>query len=299
MRRRLIRTDVLVGGALISAGVVLAFVLPPNEKLHGPYRRISAIIGWIYFLAWSVSFYPQVVLNYRRKTTIGLSFDFQLYNLLGFTCYSIYTSAFYWSTAVQREYEHSHNGNSNKIEPNDVAFAIHAVAITCVTIAQVIYYDHVSGHRPSRVAISAVLATTAFLAVHAVVAAILSPGASHPFHWTDWLSAVSFVKLAVTLVKYIPQAALNARRRSTQGWSIYNVLLDFTGGLLSLLQLLLDCGNTRDWSGIVGTPVKFGLGLTSMVFDVVFLTQHYVLYPSVPDIVGDKTYRKLASRSEA
>lgn len=28
---------------------------------------ISVIIGWIYFTAWSISFYPQVYLNFRRK----------------------------------------------------------------------------------------------------------------------------------------------------------------------------------------------------------------------------------------
>lgn len=28
---------------------------------------ISQVIGWIYFVAWSVSFYPQVWENFRRK----------------------------------------------------------------------------------------------------------------------------------------------------------------------------------------------------------------------------------------
>jgi hypothetical protein len=37
-------------------------------------------------------------------------------------------------------------------------------------------------------------------------------------------------------VKYIPQVVLNQRRQSTVGWSIWNVLLDFTGGTLSLVQ---------------------------------------------------------------
>jgi hypothetical protein len=34
----------------------------------------------------------------------------------------------------------------------------------------------------------------------------------------------------------------------------------------------------EDWSGIAGDPVKFGLGLVSMVFDVAFMVQHYVLF---------------------
>ena len=32
---------------------------------------------------------------------------------------------------------------------------------------------------------------------------------------------------------------MNFRRRSTVGWSIGNVLLDFTGGALSILQMFL------------------------------------------------------------
>lgn len=28
---------------------------------------INQVIGWIYFVAWSVSFYPQVIKNWRRK----------------------------------------------------------------------------------------------------------------------------------------------------------------------------------------------------------------------------------------
>ena len=32
---------------------------------------------------------------------------------------------------------------------------------------------------------------------------------------------------------------MNYQRKSTQGWSIGNVLLDFTGGAFSLLQMFL------------------------------------------------------------
>jgi cystinosin len=38
----------------------------------------------VYFCAWSISFYPQAYLNWRRKSVVGLSLDFQLLNLLGF-----------------------------------------------------------------------------------------------------------------------------------------------------------------------------------------------------------------------
>jgi cystinosin len=34
----------------------------------------------------------------------------------------------------------------------------------------------------------------------------------------------------------------------------------------------------NDWTGITGNPVKFGLGNITLVFDLIFFFQHYVLY---------------------
>ena len=47
---------------------------------------------------------------------------------------------------------------------------------------------------------------------------------------------------------------------------------------LGLLQLAR--AHSQDWTAITGNPVKFGLGFASIVFDVIFMTQHYVLYPA-------------------
>jgi len=54
---------------------------------------------------------------------------------------------------------------------------------------------------------------------------------------------LSYIKLACTLTKYIPQAVLNYRRKSTVGWSIENILMDFTGGVLSILQMFINAYN--------------------------------------------------------
>lgn len=40
-----------------------------------------------------------------------------------------------------------------------------------------------------------------------------------------------------------PQAYMNYQRQSTEGWSIGNVLLDFTGGSFSLIQMILQSYN--------------------------------------------------------
>jgi cystinosin len=95
----------------------------------------------------------------------------------------------------------------------------------------------------------------------------------------DYLYLLSYMKILVTLIKYMPQVLLNFRRKSTAGWSIWQILLDFTGGVLSDAQLFLDCWHLRDWSGVTGNLAKFFLGAVSIVFDIIFMLQHYVLYP--------------------
>ena len=60
-----------------------------------------------------------------------------------------------------------------------------------------------------------------------------------PTEW-DTLLVMGYAKAAITFVKYVPQVILNYRRKSTVGWSLANVLLDFTGGTLSLLQSVIN-----------------------------------------------------------
>ena len=90
--------------------------------------------------------------------------------------------------------------------------------------------------------------------------------------------AFGYIKLFVTVIKYMPQVWMNYKRQSTDGWSIGQILLDFSGGVLSLVQLLIDASFQPDWSGVIGNPVKLGLGNISIFFDLIFITQHYFLY---------------------
>ena len=89
---------------------------------------------------------------------------------------------------------------------------------------------------------------------------------------------MGYGKLVITTVKYMPQVWLNYKRKSTVGWSIWQILLDVIRGVLSISQLLIDSAVQGDWSGVTGNPVKFGLGNVSIMFDTIFLAQHYILY---------------------
>lgn len=232
---------------------------------------INQIIGWIYFLAWSVSFYPQAYDNWKRRSVVGLSFDFLALNLTGFFAYSVFNIGLFWVTYIKEEFLKKDPNGVNPVDANDVFFSLHALLLTLVYICQCAIYER-GGQKVSKVAIGLLVIgwTFAFVSLFVAVAQKIS--------WLDYLYYFSYIKLGVTLVKYIPQAYMNYRRQSTEGWSIGNVLLDFTGGSFSLLQMFLQAYNNDKWKFIFGDPTKFGLGVLSIFFDVVFIVQHYCLY---------------------
>lgn len=235
------------------------------------------MIGYTYFLCWSVSFYPQVISNLQRKSTQGLSPDFCALNVLGFACYTAYNVSLYFSKDLQRIYEHRHGGAKITIQTNDVAFAVHALLLSSITLMQIGYYDGFKVQRPS------ILVRHFFVGV-GILIGVIAPLCIVAFHWANWLDylyMLSYVKIIISIIKYIPQVILNYQRKSTVGWSIWNILLDFSGGALSDLQLVLDSIDAGDLvSGLTGNLAKLGLGLISIGFDVIFMWQHYVLYPA-------------------
>merc|ERR1719427_2152009 len=246
---------------------------------------ISAIIGWVYFVAWSISFYPQIIENFRRKSVIGLNFDFLSLNIVGFSVYGCFNIALFWITSIQDAYFEKNPQGVNPVQANDVFFTIHAVFACLVTIIQCKIYQR-GNQRISRICLGLLLLIFLFLA-----ASLISSFAG-ALPWLQFLYFCSYVKLGITLVKYIPQAYMNYRRKSTVGWSIGNILLDFTGGALSILQMILISYNNDDWSSIFGDPTKFGLGFFSVVFDVFFMLQHYIFYR------GNLPHETLAGSSE-
>ncbi|OZJ02769.1 hypothetical protein BZG36_03338 [Bifiguratus adelaidae] len=245
------------------------------------WQLVSAIIGWVYFLAWSISFYPQAILNYHRRSVQGLSIDFLTYNVFGFACYSAFNLSFF-SDEIQREYRDRNHGNSNLVRVNDVFFACHAFLISSFTLLQSFVYKRDPDQRLSHPA-------WLFFALASITILIdIALALTAHVQWIDLLYHLSYFKLAISVLKYVPQAYKNYQRKSTVGWSIHNILLDFTGGILSTTQLFLDSSMTGDWSGVTGNPVKFGLGLCSMTFDVLFIIQHYILYRDRHDEVLDE-----------
>ncbi|KAI9245970.1 PQ loop repeat-domain-containing protein [Sporodiniella umbellata] len=205
---------------------------------------VSDIIGWTYFSVWSISFYPQVYLNWQRKSVRGLSMDFLFYNVLGFFCYSVYTCSFYFNKEIQDEYKHRH-GDHHLVRMNDVVFAVHGFVLSFFVLLQTCIYKKHAQHISS---FAASFVWFGFIGAVLMVSAIYYGNVA----WIDLLYYTSSIKLVVDFIKYLPQVWLNCKRQSAQGLSLQYVCLDLSGAVLSIVQLLLDAYIVNDWSGIEG-----------------------------------------------
>ncbi|GLU11383.1 hypothetical protein SLE2022_281340 [Rubroshorea leprosula] len=204
------------------------------------------VLGWFAFVSWSSCFYPQVILNFRRKSVVGLNFDFALLNLTKHSAYLIYNACLYFSPAVQKQYLDKYGYN------------------------QIAIYDR-GNKKFSKISIAIVSAVWLTAAICLFVAL--------PKHSWLWLISIfNSIQVCMTAIKYTPQAVFNFARKSTKGFSIGYVLFDFTGGLTSLAQMAVQSVDQNSCVNFYGNIGKMLLSVVSISFDILFMLQHFVLY---------------------
>lgn len=100
-------------------------------------RALSWVFGWTYFLAWGISFYPQPILNFRRRSTVGATQSYQVLNVEGFALYSLSNIMLYCSKTVRNEYAARHpQAPDPTVRINDIVFAVHGLALSIITASQ-------------------------------------------------------------------------------------------------------------------------------------------------------------------
>lgn len=227
--------------APILLGLVLGLTIPSASTLPAPLDSVSHVIGWTYFTAWSISFYPQstlyknscgveryvckmtralgcvatknlptiptvlpVWLNYSRKSVSGLSLDFQLLNLLGFASYAIYNSFLYWSPLIRLQYQRAHDGYLPAVHMNDVFFAIHAAVLTAVTLLQSLVYpqDRHPPHRLTLASVGAALLGMVGYAAFLALAPHIDPSCTNECSPDAWFTWLNLL-YAFSMVKLV------------------------------------------------------------------------------------------------
>ena len=92
------------------------------------------------------------------------------------------------------------------------------------------------------------------------------------------MSALGYGKLVITLIKYTPPAYWNYKRKSTKGWSIFQILLDLMGGVFSFASGGLSVENGLNLTKVI-------LAFITVAYDLLFCFQHYCLYRNATNMI--------------
>jgi len=236
---------------------------------------LESLFGWVYFVAWSATFWPQVLLINRRRTTAGLSTDFVTINIIGFISYAIFTFSSYTLPAVAASYVAS-TGYPPQVELADVLFAAHGAIMCAVLVLQVLIL-------PPRIPPSPLVAVVGAASM-ALVAVGLATSLVGNLDWYFFLRCAGMLKVMCSVVKHFPQVFLNQHRNSTVGWSYTMVLLDVVGGSFSVAQQIVRSVSMGSLAPFTSNMAKTMLAAESLAFDFFFIAQHAIFYPDRTDI---------------
>lgn len=234
---------------------------------------VAYISGWIYLISWSLSFYGQLYENFKNKSVKGLSWDYALFNISGFLAYSVYSVWGFIDPKI-----------GATIEIQDLIFPTHASIITGLTFFQLFYYKDRSDEKQkfSKFCLySNALIWFGFILLIFLerAAGMYNPDIEGDNFKFNSVIFIGEAKAYITAAKYMPQVIMNYKNKSTKGFSMLNVFLDFTGCFFSILQNVID--TIKGLQGVRENDiniVKYLISVISFIFDVIFIVQHYYLY---------------------
>mmetsp|Transcript_20124 Transcript_20124/g.20224 ORF Transcript_20124/g.20224 Transcript_20124/m.20224 type:complete len:256 (+) Transcript_20124:23-790(+) len=235
---------------------------------------IIGLCGVIYCALWSFSLYPQVLMNYRRGSVQGMSLDFAVLNVLGFSAYALYTCLLSYDQSLRTSFWEKYH-KFPPVELQDVAFAVHGLIIVVVNQWQVYVLERGAKQRVSYITwlicagLCSILVCLGVLTLNHIVSPLVL------------VTGIGEVKVVCSTIKYVPQVVSNHMQRSTVGFAVDMALLDAAGSIFSIAQQAFRCIQQGSMLPITKNMSKTLLGLVSLTFDVILISQHFCLYPEI------------------
>lgn len=153
-------------------------------------RAASWLLGWSYFTSWSLSFYPQPLRCWKYRSTRGITVDFPLLNIVGFTSYFISTTAFLFAPNIRQQYAVRHPfAPEPTVRFNDLIFALHGTII-CFLFYSQFYprlwnFEVVKGQRASAGALGIFYGSIIGVSITTLLVSLFRGGKDTPDSWAE------------------------------------------------------------------------------------------------------------------
>lgn len=227
---------------------------------------VSNIVGWMYVALWGSYAYPQIYHTFKIKNFEGLKVDYPFLNISGFIFYAIAYSVPFFNDLPLNNY------GFGTIRIQDLVFAYNGIVVNIILNIQALIYPRGKNKLSD------------FAIIFSIVCWLSAIGfyfASEVYGWIEITANVNileflgYLKISFSLIKFIPLLYWNWKRKTTQGISALAFIMNMTGASLSLIQLYIDY---IDGTTITVNKIKLLLAAAVIVFDIMFLFQHFVLY---------------------
>ncbi len=159
-----------------------------------------------------------------------MSSNYIFINLTGYAMYTVYNVYGFLK---------GNNDETGHVDKSDLFFSLHSVFAYIITAALFFYYPH---------QIKTSLLTKMYLGIQWFILFYYGFESFNSAKTVKlsifnkrigYFQMLGYFKMFSTLLKHPPQLYHNFKRKSTKGWSIVGMLMDFTGGMFSFIQILL------------------------------------------------------------
>ncbi|QLL31103.1 hypothetical protein HG536_0A09200 [Torulaspora globosa] len=243
-------------------------------------------LGFIYVWAWSVSMYPPIITNWKQKSSTAVSKDFAVLNTTGYfyLLISLTLQLYLWLPAPLSVKDGRKPVDTRpKVTQFDFWYCLHGCVMNLVLVSQVIYGKKLWKFKADNHQIRMRPYYHKFWIISLVVFAMLTVRFGFQIFFQGWdnqrtlsyCNSLFVLKISMSLIKNMPQAFHNYERKSLKGFAIQSVMLDITGGVTSLLQLVSQISNDQGFSAttLAANFGKIGLALVTLVFDFIYVSQ--------------------------
>lgn len=241
------------------------------------------MLGYCYVCAWSISIYPPLWNNWKRRSASAMSLDFVMLNSVGYfylIC-SLWLQLFHW-----QETEMEDNSLRPKVTHFDFWYCLHGFVMNLVLTTQVLWgttiWKFQGGAARMKAVYRRVLLGSILMAVILLIQFVYQntiQGWSNQ-NTLSFCNHLFLLKISMSLLKYIPQVKHNYDRKSMRGFPIQSVMCDVLGGVCSMWQLAIQLSKEArgfTFVALIANFGKIGIAIVTLFFNFIYISQ-WIIY---------------------
>lgn len=237
---------------------------------------ISLILLYSSFFLISISFYAQLIHNWKRKKISGLDINYILLGLFSYFNYALFISCYYFLYF----YIHFIRLDSRII---DVLFGIHSFICFLLFSIQA-YFEYDKLYKSISMIIKIIIPILLISSLLIYVLPIIIQ--KYHFNLAAYSLVISFYLLYC--LKYYFQIKHNHSRKSTIGFNFFYSLFDLGGNIFGVAYYTYNMSLQYGWIwiDIIGWVCFF----CSIIGNICLMVQHWVLYANSNSDLGNSFF---------